>query len=397
MNKRLTGSIILIALGLVACGRGGTSSNGGGGGGDTSPIKLGAWLPLSGPIAVHGLAQRAGADAYFKFVNDNGGVNGRQIQWTVEDNAYDPQKTVAAAHKLIDQDGVVGIVAANGTSQTAAAFPYVLQQASVPIVNTYGGDATWYATAKQDLFGLQTLYEDQAKILGKWAATDGYKNILVVHSDPAAFVNVANQVGPAAKSVNSGVAVNDLSVKFNTTDYAPIVLQIKNQHPDAVVVILSTTELVAYLKQATQQGLQTAVYTYAPNANADVIRLAGSSAEGLKSEAWTLPPDTGNTAVQEYRAAMAKYEPGTTPDYESLFTWAAAKVAVQALKSINGPITAQSFAKAMESLTNYDPGVMPVVNYSASSHLGNNQVQRVDVSGGKWTTVGSYVSATSSL
>src|SRR5437588_13026086 len=126
---------------VTACG------NSGGGGTqatDTSPIKLGAWNALTGPIAVHGLAQVAGADAYFKFLNDHGGIHGRKVQWTVEDNAYDATKTVTAAHKLIDQDGVVAIVAANGTAQTAATFPYVLQQAQVPILNTYGGAAAWY-------------------------------------------------------------------------------------------------------------------------------------------------------------------------------------------------------------------------------------------------------------
>ncbi len=105
---------------VTACGN---SSSGGGTPTDTSPIKLGAWNALTGPIAVHGLAQVAGANAYFKFLNDHGGVHGRKIQWTVEDNAYDATKTVTVAHKLIDQDSVVAIVAANGTAQTAATFP----------------------------------------------------------------------------------------------------------------------------------------------------------------------------------------------------------------------------------------------------------------------------------
>jgi branched-chain amino acid transport system substrate-binding protein len=384
-------------MALTACGGGG----GGGSAGGTasgSPIKLGAWNALTGPIAVHGLAQKAGGDAYWKFLNDHGGIKGRPVEWTVEDNAYDPQKTVAAAHVLIDQDNVLAIVAANGTSQTAATFPYVLDQAQVPILNTYGGAADWYTPPRPLLFGLQTTYEDQAKVLGKWAAKDGYKNILVIHSDPAAFVNVANNVPPAVKAVNPSSNVHDLSVKFNTTDYAPIVLQVKDKKPDAVIAILATGELVAYLKQAAQQGLKTGVYTYAPNASADVIRLAGADAEGLKSEAWTLPPDdTTNAAVKEFTAAMAKYEPSVTPDYESLFMWAMCKVAAAALGKINGTIDKDSVASAIQGLTSYDPGVMPTVGYSATKHLGNDQIQRVQLTGGKWATVGTFVSASSNL
>jgi len=299
---------------LVACGNsGGTQSSSGS---NSTPIALGAWMPLTGAIAVHGLAQQAGGMAYVKYLNDHGGVHGRKVDWVVEDNAYDPQKTVAAAHKLIDQDNVVAIVGANGTANTAATFSYVLDQAQVPIINAYGGDSTWYTPTKPLLFGLQTLYEVQAQILGKWAVKDGYKDVVVLHRDPAAFVTVANNVATGINAAGSSVNIHDLPVKFNTTDYAPIVLQVKNLHPDAVVMILSTAEVVAYLKQAAQQGLKTGVYTYAPNASADVIRLAGADADGLKSEALTLPPDdTSSAGIKEYVNAMQKYEPSVSPDY----------------------------------------------------------------------------------
>lgn len=387
----------LVAVVLTACGNGGSNS-GGGGQANSSPIQLGAWMPLTGPIAVHGLAQKAGGDAYVKYLNANGGVHGRKVEWQVEDNGYDPQKTVAAAHKLIDQSNVAAIVGANGTANTAATFSYVIDQAQVPIINTYGGDATWYNPAKPLLFGIQALYEDQAKILGKWAAKDGYKDILVVHSDPAAFVNVANNVAPGVKSVNPSATVRDLPVKFNTTDYAPIVLQVKNLHPDAVVMILSTAEVVAYLKQAAEQGVKTGTYTYAPNASADIIKLAGQAADGLKSEAFTLPPDdTSSSGIKQFVSAMQKYEPSVAPDYESLFTWALLKVAIDGIGRINGTIDKDSIVKALQGMSNYDSGVMPPITFSASKHLGVDQVQRVQLNGGKWNLVGKYVGPDSTL
>ena len=139
--------------------------------------------------------------------------------WNVEDNAYDPQKTVAAAHKLIDQENSIAIVGANGTANTAAAFSYVLDQAQVPIIDTYGGDSTWYSPPKPLLFGIQTLYEDQMRVLAKWALKDSYKNIAIVHSDPAAFANIAKAGSDQIKSTSPSTNVMDVAVKFNTTDY----------------------------------------------------------------------------------------------------------------------------------------------------------------------------------
>jgi len=394
MRNRWIVAIASAAMVITACG----SSNSNQTATNTSPIELGAWMPLTGPIAVHGLAQRAGGDAYFKFLNDHGGVHGRKVDWVVEDNAYDPQKTVAAAHKLIDQSSVVAIVGANGTANSAAAFSYVLDQAQVPIIDTYGGAADWYTPAKPLLFGIQVLYEDQARILGKWAVKDGYKEIAFVHSDPSAFVNIAKAGTEAIKAANPSANVHDISVKFNTTDYAPVVLQVKNLHPDAVILILSTAEVVAYLKQASQQGLKTGVYTYAPNSSADVIRLAGADADGLKSEAFTLPPDdTASQGVKDFVAAMQKYEPSVTPDYESMMTWALCKVAVAALAKINGTINKDSIVKALEGTSNYDSGVMPPITFTSSQHLGASKIQRVQLTGGKWTLVGGYVGPTSTL
>ena len=134
--------VALMALAIGACGGGDDESGGGGGEGGT--IKVGAWFPLSGPVAASGIPQKEGANAYFEQANAAGGINGHKVEYTTEDNAFDPQQTIQAARKLVGDEKVVAIVAANGTATSAAAFPYVLNQAKVPIINTYGGAADWY-------------------------------------------------------------------------------------------------------------------------------------------------------------------------------------------------------------------------------------------------------------
>src|SRR5947209_5715018 len=182
-RKLSTFHALVAALALAASACAGASSTGGNG----TEITIGAWYPLTGPVSASGVPERAGADAYFKMINDRGGINGHKVNWIVQDNAFDPQQTVQIARQLIGQDKVVAIVAANGTSQAEAAFPFVLQQSKVPILNELGGLASWYTPPRAGLFGTQTLYEDQAAALGAWVAQDGKKNVLVVHSDPAAF------------------------------------------------------------------------------------------------------------------------------------------------------------------------------------------------------------------
>src|SRR6059058_5097189 len=116
----IVASVAALALGASACGGGNSAGQ------TDKEIKIGAWYPLTGAVAASGIPQRAGADAYFKMINDKGGINGRKVNWIVKDNAFDPQQTVQIARELIGQDKVSAIVAANGTSQAEAAFPFVL-------------------------------------------------------------------------------------------------------------------------------------------------------------------------------------------------------------------------------------------------------------------------------
>lgn len=360
------------------------------GSGQQSSIRIGAWIPLTGAVAAYGVPQKAGADAYFKMLNAQGGINGRKVDWTVKDNAFDPQQTVQIARQLIGQDKVVAIVNANGTAQAEAAFPFVLTQSKVPIVDEQGGSESWYKPPRPGLFGTQTLYEDQAAAVAAWAVQDGAKKILVVHSDPAAFVNVAKQVEPVAKKVDPSVVVDRLAVKFQTTDYTPVVSKVKAEKPDAVILILTSPEAAAYLKEARLQGLAEATYGYAPVAAESTIALAKNAAEGLKAVQLVKAPSDTEPAVQEFRTAMARYEPGQDAGFLALWGWSNAKVFAQIVKTIKGPVTSAAITEAYEKATAVDPGVSPVMRFGANDHLGTRSVQRVVVKKGVWVSSGDF-------
>ncbi|GLP64526.1 ABC transporter substrate-binding protein [Streptomyces sp. TUS-ST3] len=379
---------VLAAVALTANACAGEDSAGAAG--SSSEIHIGAWLPLTGATASYGVPEKAGADAYFKMLNAQGGINGRKVRWTVKDNAADPQQTVQIARELVGQDKVVAIVNANGTSQAEAAFPFVLNQSKVPVLNEVGGTESWYEPPRAGLFGTQTLYEDQAAAIAAWAVQDGAKRILVVHSDPAAFVNVAKQVEPVAKKVDPSVEVDRLAVKYQTTDYTPVISKVKAAKPQAVIVILTSPEAAAYLKEAKLQGLSLPTYAYAPVAAESTVSLAKDAAEGLKAVQLVKAPSDPDPAVKEFRTAMARYEPGQDAGFLALWGWSNAKVFAEIAKTVKGPATSQALSTAYQKASSVDPGVSPVMKFSASEHLGTRSVQRVVVKNGVWTSVGDF-------
>src|SRR3984885_5873398 len=93
-------------------------------------IKIGQTMPYSGPLSAYGVIGRTEA-AYFKMINEQGGVNGRKINFISLDDAYSPPKTVEQVRRLIESDEVLFLVNPVGTTTNRAGLKY-LNQKKVP-------------------------------------------------------------------------------------------------------------------------------------------------------------------------------------------------------------------------------------------------------------------------
>src|SRR5207244_10895686 len=87
-------------------------------------IKIGNIMPYSGPASAYGIIGKT-MSAYFRMINDDGGVNGRKINFISYDDAYSPPKTVEQARKLVESDEVFLIFAPLGTARSAATQKYM--------------------------------------------------------------------------------------------------------------------------------------------------------------------------------------------------------------------------------------------------------------------------------
>ena len=117
-----TGLAALLALGMTT-GALGAEKQYGPGVTDTE-IKIGNTMPYSGPASAYGTMGKAEA-AYFAMINDQGGINGRKINFISRDDAYSPPKTVEVARQLVEQDQVLLLFGALGTMGNAAIRDYM--------------------------------------------------------------------------------------------------------------------------------------------------------------------------------------------------------------------------------------------------------------------------------
>src|SRR6266498_3466604 len=165
--------LILLVLALLAAGCGRSSSGGGQAsasdpGITSSSIKLGGSYPFSGPASAYGTIQK-GVDAYFKYTNDQGGVNGRKIEFVTYDDGYEPQRALTNAKKLVEQDKVFALFNTLGTANNIAIWDYANQQ-KVPQVFVATGSSAWGAKidAHPYTIGWQPNYVTEAKVYAEY-------------------------------------------------------------------------------------------------------------------------------------------------------------------------------------------------------------------------------------
>lgn len=353
-------------------------------------IKLGQMVPLTGAVATYGVPIRAGTQAYLGIVNDRGGVNGRKVELITEDNVYSTSQSVALAKKLVGNDGVFALINSQGTAQVAATFPYMFDQEKTPIFGTYGSAGEWF-TPPKPIFGIQVLHEDSAAALGRWTAKDGHKSVAVVHIEAASIAKAAKAAEPSFRKVNPQGAVDFVPVKLPTQDYAPVVLQIIQKKPDALIVMLSEPEFIILVRELRNQGFQAPVYAWAAVVTQNAIDVGGKSFEGVRAFSWTNSPSSDLPAVAEYRAALKKYAPSEKPDFISLYAFGETKIFIEALSRVKGPLTHDALYEALHSLKNYDSGVFPPVTFAADRHQGLTSLVPVQVKGNAWIEVGKWV------
>ena len=194
------------------------------------------------------------------------------------------------------------------------------------------------------------------------------------------------------KATDPSATVSQISVKSGTTDYTPVVAQVKAQSPDAVVLITPYTEAAAFLKQAKLQGLTSQTYGYVPATDTGLIKLAGSDAEGFKGVQLVKPLTDSGPGVAAYKAAMQKYEPGQALSFYSETTYAEGVAFGQAIAKISGPVNSASIAASLEKNGPFDSQLLPPLSFSGSKHIGTDQVQRLVVKNGQFVASGEFVS-----
>lgn len=346
-------------------------------------IVIGSCAALEGPSSFLGRETVTGAETYFHYINDEGGVNGRKLRLVSLDDSYDPAKTEGCWNKLMAEK----VFAAGFFVGTPTAVKYVplAESEHVPLVGLFTGAQTLYAPLRHWVINVRASYGDEtrAEVDGMWNVLH-YRKIGVIYPDDAFGAAVLEGVRAALKA-HGAEPVEIASYIRQTTQVGDAVEKVRAANPDAVVLVGPSNTVAPILKAAHAKGWKPLFLTVSFVGTDELIQQAGTNAEGMVITQVVPPYYLSNLkTVALYRRTLQQYMPGARPNFVSLESFVDAMVLVDGLKNAGKEPTREGLIRAIESIHDKDMGLGPELrlDYSPKNHKGFEHVIPTIVRGG---------------
>jgi len=356
-----------------------------------APIRIGAFLSVTGPAAFLGDPEQKTLELYVEKLNAAGGVLGRKLQLVAYDSSGDAEKARTFARRLIEQDKVDIIIGGSTTGETMAVVPLV-EQAQVPFISLAGAVVIiepvkkWvFKTPHTDRMACEKIFADmQSRRISKIALISGAGGF--DKSMRAECLKVAKKYAIDVVADESyGAGDTDMSAQLTKIKNTPGLQAVLNPGFGQGPAIVT--------KNAKSIGLGVPLYQSHGVASKEFIRLAGDASEGVRLPAAALLVAETLPAGDRQKPVVVNYKREYEARYKSEVStfgghaYDGLMLAVDAMKRAGSTDKAR-VRDALESTRGY-MGTAGVVNMSAQDHMGLDLTafRMLEVRGGNWQLV----------
>jgi branched-chain amino acid transport system substrate-binding protein len=371
-------------------------------GASDTEIKIGNIMPYSGPASAYGMIGKTEA-AYFQMINDNGGINGRKVNFISYDDSYSPPKAVEQARKLVESDEVLAVFNPLGTASNSAIQKY-LNGKKVPQLFVATGATKWNDPKNFPwTIGWQPSYQSEAQIYAKFLLKekpDAKIAVLYQNDDFGKDYLKGTKDGLGAKAASMIVAEESYEVSEPTIDSH--IVKLKSINPD-VLLIYSTPKFGAQtIKKTAELGWKPLqIITNVSSSVGSVMQPAGfDNAQGVLSANYgkdaSDPQWKNDPGLKKWQAFVDKYLPeANKTDSNLVYGYGAAATLAEVLKKCGDDLTRANVMKQAASLKDLEldtllPGVK--INTSATDFAPISQLQMMRFKGDKWELFGEIIS-----
>lgn len=342
-----------------------------------SEIKVGQTIAYSGPASAYGQLGRAEA-AYFKFLNDKGGINGRKITFLSLDDGFSPPKAVEMTRRLVEQDEVALMFGMLGTALNTATRPY-LNGRKVPQLFIAAGSETF---ASADKYPWTMGWQPTLRLEANFYA----KSILASH--PGAKIGVLYQDDDFGKELlaglkeglgaQAGTVVGAESFQATDPTVDSQLISLKGTGADTLMLFTYAKQAAQAIRKVSDMGWKPDTYLHLGSASvgATLIPAGLDKSVGIKTAGFikdTSDPQWASDAeLAPFFDWMKKYMPeAKLEDSLNLAGWAYAQTLEQVLRQCGDDLTRENILRQATNLKNWrNPALLPgsLINTSPNDY-----------------------------
>ena len=361
-------------------------------------IKIGQTMPYSGPASAYGVIGRT-ETAYFKMINEQGGVNGRKINLISVDDGYSPPKTVEQVRRLVEQEQVAFLFNTLGTAPNLAIRQY-LNDNKVPQLFVATG-ASVFADPEHFpwTMGFNPSYQTEARIYAKHILSskpDGKIGVLY-QSDSLGkdyLIGLKDVLGPD----HAGMIVKEASYETSEPTIDSQVISLQGSGADVFIIAATPKFAAQAIRKSYDLGWNAVRYVSIVSVSvATVLKPAGlEKSKGLITAYYGKDPTDArwkdDAGMKEWQAFCAKYMTATDfIDANATYAFGAAGTMVQVLRQCGNDLSRDNVMKEAANIKDLElPLLLPDmrINTSPTNFSPIRQMQLANFDGASWQLFG---------
>jgi ABC-type branched-subunit amino acid transport system substrate-binding protein len=363
-------------------------------------IKNGNIMPSRGPASAYGVVGKA-MEGYFKKINDEGGINGRKVNFISYDDAYSPPKAVEQTRKLVESDEVLLVFGALGTPSNSAIQKY-MNARKVPHLFLATGATKWNdPKAFPWTMGWLPSYQSEGRIYAKYLLKekpDAKIAVLYQNDDFGKDYLKGIQDGLGAKK---SMIIAEESYELSEPTIDSHIVKLKSLTPDVLVVFTTPKFGAQTIKKVGELGWKpTMIIANVSASTATVMKPAGfDNAQGVISASYAKdasdPQWNDDPGMKEFKAFLAKYVPeANVADSSALTGYNMAQTMAALLKQCGDDLTRANVMKQAANIKDLQQGgLLPGIriNTSPTDFSPIEQLQLMRFKGERWELFGGVV------
>jgi branched-chain amino acid transport system substrate-binding protein len=368
-------------------------------------IKLGGSYPYSGNASAYGTIGHV-IEAYFKMVNEKGGVNGRQIEFTTLDDAYSPDRTFQNTRQLVEEDKVFAIFNTLGTPPNSAIWDYMNEQ-EVPQIFVATGAAKWDDPEGHPwTMGWQPNYVSEGKVYAQYVLDNvPDAKIAVLYQNDDYGKDYLNGLKEGLGDQAEDMIVQEISYEVTAATVNAEVTQLADSGANVFYLAATPKFATQAIVQAHQVGWTPVILLNSVSSSVGAVvqpaidsggpEVATNLVTTFYVKDPTDPQWADDKAVNDFKAFMEQYYPeGNIADAFNIYGYSVAQTMVHVLEMCGENLTRENLMKQAASLKDYRidtllPGI--TLNTSADDFAPIEAMQVAKWAGDTWQLEGDVI------